>query len=347
MSNKIWIFIDQFKGHAHPASWEALGVGQTLAEKLGSGVTALVFGEQAKDIAAQAFQYGANEVLYADDPTLADYRAEPYTALLAGLAKEHSPEVLLLPTTTRGRELAAMVAIDLNTGVMPDVTAIDVENGRVVVTRPVYAGKLLAKAVCESNPQLITTRIRAFPKPEANESLSGTPVAVSPAMDEGAIPTKVVGYSQAAGGVSLTDAAVIVSGGRGVSNNPALTPPAGLDEKQTEIWRAQQGFKLVGELAGVLGGAMGASRAAVDAGYIPYEHQVGQTGKVVSPDLYIACGISGAIQHQAGMRSSKLIVAINKDPEAPIFRMARYGVVGDLFAIVPVLSEAFRKRLGK
>jgi electron transfer flavoprotein alpha subunit len=230
---------------------------------------------------------------------------------------------------------------------MPDVTAIDVENGRVVVTRPVYAGKLLAKAVCESNPQLITTRIRAFPKPEANESLSGTPVAVSPAMDEGAIPTKVVGYSQAAGGVSLTDAAVIVSGGRGVSNNPALTPPAGLDEKQTEIWRAQQGFKLVGELAGVLGGAMGASRAAVDAGYIPYEHQVGQTGKVVSPDLYIACGISGAIQHQAGMRSSKLIVAINKDPEAPIFRMARYGVVGDLFAIVPVLSEAFRKRLGK
>jgi len=347
MSNKIWVFIDQFKGHAHLASWEALGAGQKLAEKLGGGVTAVVFGAQAKDVAAEAFQHGAAEVLYADDPTLTDYRAEPYTALLAKLAKEQAPEVVLLPTTTRGRELAAMVAIDLNTGVMPDVTALDLENGRVVVTRPVYAGKLLAKAVCESNPQLITTRIRAFPKPESNPSLSGTPVAISPAMDESTILTKVAGYSQAAGGVSLTDAAVIVSGGRGVSNNPALTPPAGLDEKQAEIWKAQEGFKLVGELAGVLGGAMGASRAAVDAGYIPYEHQVGQTGKVVSPDLYIACGISGAIQHQAGMRSSKLIVAINKDPEAPIFRMARYGVVGDLFSIVPALSEAFRKRLGK
>jgi electron transfer flavoprotein alpha subunit len=147
--------------------------------------------------------------------------------------------------------------------------------------------------------------------------------------------------------VSVSDAAVIVSGGRGVSNNPALTPPGGLDEKQAEIWRAQQGFKLVGDLAQVLGGAVGASRAAVDAGYIPYEHQVGQTGKVVSPDLYIANGISGAIQHQAGMRSSKVIVAINKDPEAPIFRMARFGVVGDLFAILPALTEAFRKKLGK
>jgi electron transfer flavoprotein alpha subunit len=147
--------------------------------------------------------------------------------------------------------------------------------------------------------------------------------------------------------VSLTDANVIVSGGRGVANNPALTPPAGMDDKQAEIWRAQQGFKLVGDLAGVLGGAVGASRAAVDAGYIPYAHQVGQTGKIVSPDLYIACGISGAIQHQAGMRSSKVIVAINKDADAPIFKMARYGVVGDLYAILPLLTEAFRKRLGK
>ncbi len=157
----------------------------------------------------------------------------------------------------------------------------------------------------------------------------------------------MTGYTEAGGGVSLTDANVIVSGGRGVSNNPALTPPAGLDEKQAEIWRAQQGFKLIGELAAVLGGAVGASRAAVDAGYIPYAHQVGQTGKVVSPDLYIACGISGAIQHQAGMRTSKMIVAINKDPEAPIFKLARFGVVGDLYAIVPALTEAFKKRLGK
>jgi electron transfer flavoprotein alpha subunit len=140
---------------------------------------------------------------------------------------------------------------------------------------------------------------------------------------------------------------VIVSGGRGVSNTPTLTPPPGLDEKQAEIWKAQQGFKLIGDLALVLHAAVGASRAAVDAGYIPYAHQVGQTGKVVSPDLYIACGISGAIQHQAGMRTSKVIIAINRDPEAPIFKLARYGVVGDLYAILPALTEAFRKRLGK
>jgi electron transfer flavoprotein alpha subunit len=141
------------------------------------------------------------------------------------------------------------------------------------------------------------------------------------------------------------DAGVIVSGGRGVSNNPALMPPEGMDENETEIWRAQQGFKLIGDLAEVLGAAVGASRAAVDAGYVPYDHQVGQTGKVVSPDVYIACGISGAIQHQAGMRTSKVIVAINKDPEAPIFKMARFGVVGDLFEILPHLTEAFRNHL--
>jgi electron transfer flavoprotein alpha subunit len=147
--------------------------------------------------------------------------------------------------------------------------------------------------------------------------------------------------------VSVSDAGVVVSGGRGVSNNPALTPPAGTDEKQAEIWRAQQGFKLIGELAAVLGGAVGASRAAVDGGYIPYSHQVGQTGKVVAPDLYIACGISGAIQHIVGIRSAKLVVAINKDPDAPIFKVARYGVVGDLFQVVPALTAAFGKKLGK
>ena len=166
-------------------------------------------------------------------------------------------------------------------------------------------------------------------------------------MNEDEIPTKVAGYTESSGGVSLMDAAVIVSGGRGVSNNPELEPPAGLDDGEGEKWRAQEGFKLVGDLAAVLGGAVGASRAAVDAGYIPYSHQVGQTGKVVSPDFYIACGISGAIQHLAGMRSSKVIIAINKDQDAPIFKLARFGVVGDLYDILPPLTEALRARLEK
>jgi electron transfer flavoprotein alpha subunit len=170
---------------------------------------------------------------------------------------------------------------------------------------------------------------------------------VEPVLSEDEIPTKVVGYSQAEGGVSLADAAVIVSGGRGVSNNPSLNPPEGMDDGEAEIWRAQQGFVLIADLAEVLGAAVGASRAAVDAGYIPYPHQVGQTGKVVSPDLYVACGISGAIQHQAGMRTSKVIVAINKDPDAPIFKLARYGVVGDLFEIVPALTDSLKSKLGK
>jgi electron transfer flavoprotein alpha subunit len=345
--NKIWVYIDQFKGQPLPTSWEGIGAGKTLASQLGGGVTALVFGKWVEALAADAFHYGADEVLLADDPTLEDYRSEPYTALLAKLASESSPEVILFPTTTRGRELAAMAAVDLSTGVLPDVTALEVVDGSLLATRPIYAGKLLCKAKCLAQPQLVTLRGRAFASLPPDTSRTGTLTKVNPVMAEADIPTKIEAYSPGEAGVSLTDASIIVSGGRGVSNNPKLTPPAGMDEKQTEIWKAQQGFKMIEELAQVLHAAVGASRAAVDAGYIPYSHQVGQTGKVVSPDLYIACGISGAIQHQAGMRTSKVIVAINRDPEAPIFKLARFGVVGDLYAIVPALTQAFRKRLGK
>jgi electron transfer flavoprotein alpha subunit len=345
--NKIWVYIDQFKGQALPASWEGIGAAKILSEQLGGGVTALVFGKGVEAIAAEAFHYGADEVLLADDATLDDYRSEPFTALLAKLAHDASPEVILFPTTTRGRELAAMAAIDLNTGVMPDVITLEVKDGSILAIRPIYAGKLLSKVSCLTRPQLITLRGRVFTKPVPDASRSGTLTKVAPVMSEAEIPTKVESYAEGEAGVSLSDASVIISGGRGVSNNPALTPPAGMDEKQAEIWKAQQGFKLIGDLAQVLRAAVGASRAAVDAGYIPYSHQVGQTGKVVSPDLYIACGISGAIQHQAGMRSSKVIVAINRDPEAPIFKLARYGVVGDLYAILPALTDAFRKHLGK
>jgi electron transfer flavoprotein alpha subunit len=345
MSNKVWVFIDQFKGEALLTSWEAMGAAKGLAEELGSGLTALVLGHQVEELAGLAGQYGADEVILADDPILADYRPEPYTSVIANLAKDAQPEVILFPTTSRGRELAGMLAIDLDSGALVDVTALEVKDGNIVATRPVYAGKLLAKVVTQARPQIITVRVRAFPKASQDINRIGNVTRVQVYLDEAEQNSRVLDYTEAGGGVSLSDAAVIVSGGRGMSNNPALQAPAGLDEREAEIWRAQEGFKLIGGLAQVLNGAMGASRAAVDAGYVPYQHQVGQTGKVVAPDLYIACGISGAIQHLAGMRSSKLIVAINKDPEAPIFKLARYGVVGDLHQIVPALSEAFKKRL--
>lgn len=347
MSGNILIFIDQFKGSALPASWEVFGAAQTLAENLGGEIYAIALGSDSKGVAEQAFPYGAAKAYYGDDAGLADYRAEPYAAVLSKAAREAGASILLFPTSGRGRELAAMAAVDMEGGVMPDVTALDVVDGKIIATRPVYAGKLLARAVSAVEPVIMTTRVRAFKKPTPEPARTGTAERLDSVLSEDEIATKVIGYSTAEGGVSLTDAGVIVSGGRGVANNPNLTPPGGMDDKQAEIWKAQQGFKLVGDLAAVLGAAVGASRAAVDAGYIPYSHQVGQTGKVVSPDLYIACGISGAIQHQAGMRSSKVIVAINKDADAPIFKMARYGVVGDLYAILPALSEAFRQRLGK
>jgi len=348
MAQNIWVYIDQFHGEPLATSWEVLGAGRKLAEQLGGSVTALVLGQDVAGIAKTAFGYGAQEVLLADDASLKDYRAEPYTTLLAKLAGEHSPAVMLFPTTTRGRELAAMTAVDLETGVLPDVTAMEVQEGRVLATRPIYAGKLLSKVVCTSDPQIITCRVRAFAKPAFDPERTGVLTEVAPAVPESEIKTKVREYVESAGGVSLTDAGVIVSGGRGTANNSKASPPAGMtDEKEIEIWKAQQGFKLIGELANVLGGAVGASRAAVDAGYIPYRSQVGQTGKVVSPDLYIAAGISGAIQHLAGMRTSKVIVAINKDPDAPIFKLARFGVVGDLYDILPPLTEAFRHKLGQ
>ena len=348
MPGKLLVFIDQFKGKATPASWEALGAARKLANEMGAQVGALVFGQGVESLAQSSFQYGADEVFLCDDPSLADYRGEPYAALISKLAKEAQPEAIFFPTSTRGREVAAMTAIDLNTGVLPDVIEIKNEGGKLVATRPIYAGKLLTKVACNSKPQLLTLRVRAFGKPAADEGRRGTTTKVPPALSAAEIPTKIVGYATLEGRVTLGDAAIIVSGGRGTSNNPNLTPPAEItDEKQKEIWRAQQGFEMIGELAEALGAAVGASRAAVDAGYVPYAHQVGQTGKVVSPDMYIAVGISGAIQHLAGMRTSKVIVAINKDPDAPIFKMARFGIVGDLYEIVPALTKAFKERLHK
>ena len=344
---KTLVYIDHFKGDVQPASWEALGLGKSLGP-----VSAVVLGAGVDAVAKAAFEHGADEVLLGDDPALTDFRVEPYASTLSALASSQNPDLILFPTTARTRELAAMTSVDLNTGVLTDVIALEA-NGDAspsaplsasVATRPIYEGKVLEKVVCSGKPVLATIRGRAFPKPEADSSKTGTPTKVEVKTEA---LTNVEGYAASESAVNLGDAGVIVSGGRGVSNNPSLQPPAGMDEKQAEIWRAQQGFALITELANVLGGAVGASRAAVDAGYIPYASQVGQTGKVVAPDLYIAAGISGAIQHLAGIRAAKNVVAINKDADAPIFKVARYGVVGDLFQIVPALTEAFKKRLSK
>ncbi len=335
----IWVYIDHFKGEGLPASWEALGLGKTLGT-----VTALVFGSGVEALAKAAFEFGADEVLLADDPSLADYRPEIFASTLKDAAAGKTFDALLLPTTSRGRELAAMAAIDLNAGVLVDVIALETAGEKLVATRPIYSGKVMAKVTCSSKPTIITLRGRVFPRPAKQEGKAGTLTKI--AAGGGALTT-VEGYTTSEGGVSLSDANVIISGGRGMADNPSLQPPSGMDAKQAEIWRAQQGFAMLKELATTLGGAVGASRAAVDAGYVPYSFQVGQTGKLVTPNIYIACGISGAIQHLAGMRSSKLIVAINKDKEAPIFKVARYGVVGDLHQIIPALNSAFKQKLGK
>ncbi len=328
MSNDIFVWIEQFNGQPTAASWEAVGAARRLADELGSSVTACLFGGQGiADLAQEAISHGADTALLAEDATLADFRVEPQAALLAKTIREAEPTAVLIGATFRGRELGPVLAVELDTGCIADCIALEFEDGQLVATRPIYAGKLLSKCtIPERRPQIFTTRVRAFPKPEPDPARSGQVTRVEPVLAEDDIPSKVTGFQETRGGVSLADAGAIVSGGRGVGG--------------------PEGFEPVRELAQVLGAALGSSRAAVDAGWIPYEYQVGQTGKTVSPDLYVACGISGAIQHQAGMRTSKIIVAVNKDPEAPIFKLAHYGIVGDLFKVVPALTSAFKEKLG-
>ena len=322
----VWVWLENRNGDVSSVSREAIGAARTVADGLGEPLTALVLGDDVAGIADTAFDLGADAILGADDETLADFRVEAYGPVVARLAQERDPSVIIAGASTRGRDLAAWVAADLDAGLVADGTDLEVDGRTVRVTRPVYAGKLLATVHVTGGTQVITLRNRAFP-PAESTGKTGQAEWVDAAVTEGQIPTKVVGFESKGGTVSLADASIIVSGGRGVGG--------------------PEGFAPVQELADVLGGALGASRATVDAGWIPYEHQVGQTGKTVSPDLYIAAGISGAIQHQAGMRTAKVIVAINKDPDAPIFKLARYGIVGDLFKVVPALTAEFRKRLSQ
>ncbi len=343
--SSIFVWIESHDGVAAPTSWEALGAGARLAEHYDATVVACIFGERAGELAAEAAHYGASAALVCEDETLAGFRLEPYAALLSMLVKERQPRAVLAVGTSRGRELLAASAADCESGLFSEVLELQADGDELNILRPVYAGKLLMEGRLSGDSPFVLLRGRAFLPQDCDTSATLTPEIVAPVLAEAEIATQIESFEVAQGSVNLGDAAIIVSGGRGMANNPESAPA---DAEDAAIWKAQHGFAhTIHPLAAVLGAAVGASRAAVDAGFIPYAHQVGQTGRVVSPDLYIACGISGAIQHQAGMRSSKIIVAINRDAEAPIFKLAKYGIVGDLYEVVPALTAALKEKLGK
>ena len=342
----VYVWVETFDGSANPTSWEALGAGRTLADGFSVPLTAIVFGENASAVANDAAKYGADKVITCEDASLKDFRLESYASLLSKLVQDNAPKVVLAVGTNRGRELLAASAADTDSGMLSDAIELQLDGDKVKAVRPAYAGKLLSDVTSNGEGTVfISIRGRAFKPNEVNDGASADVEAVEAVLGEDDIVSKVESFEAEVGTVNLTDAAIIVSAGRGIANNPQSAPADAEDEA---VWKAQDGYaNLIQPLADVLGAAVGASRASVDAGYIPYAHQVGQTGKVVSPDLYVACAISGAIQHQAGMRTSKVIVAINKDAEAPIFKLASYGIVGDIYEIVPALTEALKAKLGK
>ncbi|MFQ5578115.1 MAG: electron transfer flavoprotein subunit alpha/FixB family protein [Anaerolineae bacterium] len=327
MAHDIWTWVDHRNGQADTISWETIAMARKLAADLGGEVVAVVLGDGVTSLAEAAIHYGADRAVVVDAPVFKQFRLEAYGPALAELAKSGDPAILLLGASGNGRELAPFVAAKLGVGLAADCTDLAIEAGNLTAARPVLVGNLMATITFgPATPRMATLRRRVSPAQEPDAARNGQVAQAAVAVSEDQLGTKIAGFEAAEGEVSLNDASIIVSGGRGVGG--------------------PDGFAPVKALADVLGGAMGASRAAVDAGWIPYAHQVGQTGKTVQPDLYIACGISGAIQHLAGMKTSKVIVAINKDPDAPIFKLARYGIVGDLFKYVPALTKEFESRLG-
>ena len=326
MSVLVWI--EQSEGQALASSLEVLGKGRALADALGTSLDAVVLGAETGSAAAAAQTYGVDTVYAVASPVLENYRLSAYAAGLKQAVEASGATIVLAAATTQGREISAAVACEMGAGLAPDAIDLDVDGGKLVAVRSVYSNNILADVTFTSDIQFASVRPRSFPMPEAGAP-AGTVTELDLAIGEDQIAEKVLEIkSSDTGEISLTDANIIVSGGRGVAADP------------------EQGFELVGDLAAALGAAVGASRAAVDAGYIPYKYQVGQTGKTVRPDLYIAAGISGAIQHLAGMGGSKVIVAINKDAEAPIFEKANFGIVDDLYEVLPALADEFKQRIG-
>jgi electron transfer flavoprotein alpha subunit len=325
--SSILVYVDHFGGAGKPVSWEIVGKARELADQLAVPVVAFVAGQNVGGVAGEAIRCGADRALVADGPAFAQFNAQALAAAFKAAIAAAEPHIILVPATAGARDVAALVACELNIGLAAECQALDLDPaGNLLAERPVFSGNISTTVVFNSPVQMATVRGRSFPLPAADAGRAGEVVPLMVDVPAGAEEVLTFEVTET-GELAVENAGIIVSGGRGV--------------------KGPEGFAPLRELAKVLGGAVGASRAAVDAGWIPYPHQVGQTGKSVRPDLYIACGISGAIQHLAGMSNAKVIVAVNKDKDAPIFTVARYGIVGDLFDVVPALTTAFKAKLGR
>ncbi len=320
----VWIFAENRNGKLAKVSFELLGEGKKLATSLGENLSAVLFGEQTENNCQELLKRGADTVYVMDEPALKNFQDDPYVELLTYLVNQYKPEILLIPATSQGRSFAPRVAARLQTGLTADCTGLEIEEKTKLLyqTRPTFGGNLMATIICENErPQMSTVRPKIFTEAEV-QSPKGKIINIPLPQNSGESRINLMEIlKNKEENIDLADSDIIVSGGRGLGE--------------------AKKFSLVSDLAKVLGGVVGASRAAVDADWIHYAHQVGQTGKTVRPHLYIACGISGAVQHLAGMQTSEVIVAINKDPEAPIFKVANYGIVGDLFEVIPALIKKF------
>lgn len=323
----IWVVVENEGGNAGRVSWELLGKAAGLAADLGSRPAVVILGEDDERLAREAFSYGARVVYIASHPSLTPFTADPHCRALSELARKYKPEAILLGATTRGRDLASAVATDLKTGLTADCTSleIDEETGLLKQTRPAFGGNIMATIISpDTRPQMATVRPGVFPLPEKIDGAEGEIVSTKPRLGDDLPVRQLEFIPNPSDAVSLQGAKAVIAGGRGMKK-------AG-------------NFALLEELAAELDGTVAASRGAVDAGWISHQRQVGQTGQTVRPVLYIAVGISGAIQHVAGMQESDIVIAINNDPDAPIFDVADFGIVGDLFETIPALIAEIRKR---